>query len=44
MPSSERTRKSDGSIRGQAPAKISIEPPTPENMSGETGESSSTIG
>ena len=44
LPSSDRTRKSEGSIRGHAPAKISIEPPTPLYMSGDTGVSASTIG
>ena len=43
-PSSERTRKSDGRARGQAPAKMIVEPPTALYMSGETGLSSSTIG
>ena len=44
MPSSERTRKSDGNARGQAPAKMMVEPPTALYMSGETGVSSSTMG
>ncbi len=43
-PSSERTRKSEGSIRGQAPAKMSIEPPTAEYMSGDMSASVSSIG